>query len=59
MQQEQTWKPNQPIPKHANRKTLAAIITYHFFPVSHRTIQTWPLIVSRPNRAAIYEVAEA
>ena len=54
-----TWAPGQPEPKYANRKTLAAIITHHTFPVSHRTIQTWPLVVSRPNRAAIYQVAAA
>ena len=54
-----TWEPDQPLPRYADRKTIAAIITHSFFPVSHRTIQTWPLTVRRPNRAAIYDVAEA
>jgi hypothetical protein len=54
-----TWQPEQPLPRYADRKTLAAIITHNFFPISHRTLQTWPLTVRRPNRAAIYEVAEA
>ena len=54
-----TWQPEQPLPCYADRKTLAAIITHNFFPISHRTLQTWPLTVRRPNRAAVYEVAEA
>lgn len=54
-----TWEPDQPLPRFADRKTLAAIITHNFFPISHRTLQTWPLTVRRPNRAAVYEVAEA
>jgi|TARA_R110000764_G_scaffold118140_1_gene205582 hypothetical protein len=53
------WNPEFPLPKHADRKTLAAIITHHFFPISHRTLQTWPLTVRRPNRASIYNVEEA
>ena len=53
------WEPEQPLPRFADRKTLAAIITHNFFPISHRTLQTWPLTVRRPNRAAVYEVAEA
>tara|TARA_B100001057_G_scaffold365682_1_gene368821 strand:+ start:902 stop:1144 length:243 start_codon:yes stop_codon:yes gene_type:complete len=54
-----SWAPAQPLPKYADRKTLAAIITHHFFPISHRTLQTWPITVRRPNRAAVYEVSEA
>ena len=54
-----TWQPEQPLPRYADRKTLAAIITHNFFPISHRTLQTWPLTVRRPNLAAVYEVAEA
>ena len=54
-----TWQPEQPLPRYADRKTLAAIITHNFFPNSHRTLQTWPLTVRRPIRAAVYEVAEA
>jgi hypothetical protein len=54
-----TWQPEQPLPRYADRKTLAAIITHNFFPISYRTLQTWPLTVRRPNRAAVYEVAEA
>ncbi|MDA9855468.1 hypothetical protein N9C80_03470 [Paracoccaceae bacterium] len=54
-----TWQPELPLPRYADRKTLAAIITHNFFPISHRTLQTWPLTVRRPNRAAVYEVTEA
>ena len=53
------WEPGNPFPKYADRKTLAKIISFECFPVSHRTIQTWPLTVRRPNRAAVFEVAEA
>ena len=58
-ERQPTWQPEQPLPRFADRKTLAAIITHKFFPVSHRTLQTWPLTVRRPNRSAIYEVTEA
>ena len=54
-----SWAPEQPLPKYADRKTLAAIITHYCFPISHRTLQTWPLTARRPNRAVVYEVAEA
>ena len=54
-----TWQPEQPLPRYADRKTLAAIVTHNFFPISHRILQTWPLSARRPNRAAVYEVAEA
>jgi hypothetical protein len=53
------WNPDLPLPRNANRKTLAAIITHHYFPIGHRTLQTWPLTVRRPNRANIYDVQEA
>jgi len=56
---ESFWAPEQPLPKYADRKTLAAIITHHCLPISHRTLQTWPLTVRRPNRAAVYDVGEA
>ena len=53
------WEPGNPFPKYADRKTLAKIISFECFPVSHRTIQTWPLTVRRPNRATVYDVGEA
>ena len=51
-----TWSPDLPLPCYADRKTLAAIITHHFFPVSHRTLERWPLNVRKPNNKAILEV---
>ena len=60
MQLETTyWQPEQPLPYFADRNTLAAIISYHFFPIRPRTLEKWPLTVRRPNRAAIYNVQEA
>ena len=53
------WEPGQPFPKYADRKTLAKIISFERFPVSYRTLQTWPLIARRPNRAVVYDVNEA
>ena len=58
MSQKQTWRPDQPLPKNANKITSAAIVSHFYFPVSPRTLETWPLTVRRPNRAAIYEVEE-
>lgn len=55
---KQTWQPEQPLPQYADKATAAAIITHHFFPISPRTIERWPLVVRRPNKATIYEVGE-
>ena len=53
------WEPDKPLPRFADRKTTADIISHFYFPVSPRTIETWSLKVRRPNRAAVLEVAEA
>jgi hypothetical protein len=52
------WQPGQPLPTYADRATAAAIITHHFFPISHRTIEKWPLTVRRPNKTCVYRVEE-
>lgn len=54
-----TWEPDKPLPRFADRKTTADIISHFYFPISPRTIETWPLKVRRPNRAAVLEVTEA
>ena len=57
-----TWEAGQPLPRFANRKTLAKIISHFYFPISHRTLQNpqqWPLKYYKPNRAAVYDVTEA
>ena len=52
------WSPGQPHPKHADRKTLAAIISHEFFPISPRSLERWPLQVRRANGRAVYLVQE-
>ena len=59
MPQEIKWQPGQPLPHNADRKTLAAIITHTCFPISHRTIERWPLTARKPNKAVVYNVKEA
>jgi hypothetical protein len=46
------------LPQYADKQTAAAIITHFYFPISPRTLERWPLIVRRPNKAAIYAVEE-
>ena len=58
MPQKCSWKPEQPLPQYADKPTAAAIITHHFFPISARTLERWPLTVRRPNKATVYAVAE-
>ena len=58
MSRKATWQPKQPLPVNADKITSAAIITHLFFPISPRTLESWPLTVRRPNKASIYEVAE-
>jgi len=52
------WQPEQPLPQYADKPTAAAIVTHHFFPISPRTLERWPLTVRRPNKATVYEVDE-
>ena len=58
MPQKCSWRPDQPLPQYADKPTAAAIITHHFFPISARTLERWPLTVRRPNKATVYAVAE-
>ena len=58
MTRKTTWKPDLPLPQYADKQTAAAIITHYYFPISPRTLERWPLIVRRPNKAAIYAVEE-
>lgn len=46
-------------PKFADRQTLAKIISALYFPVTPRTIRTWPLAVWHPNKKAVHLVEEA
>lgn len=47
------------LPEFADRAKLAAIITARYFPISARTIRTWPLAVWHPNKKAVHKVSEA
>lgn len=47
------------LPEYADRYTLAAIISSRYFPVTARTIRTWPLAVSHPNKKAVHRVSDA
>ena len=58
MTRKTTWKPDLPLPQYADKQTAAAIITHFYFPISPRTLERWPLIVRRPNKASIYAVDE-
>ena len=54
-----SWAPEQPLPKYADRKTLAAIITHHFFQlaIEHSRHGQSRFVVQ--IRSAVYEVSEA
>ena len=47
-----------PLPVRVDRKTAAALVTQHFFPVSPRTVEAWPLTIRRVNGRATMETAE-
>ena len=48
----------QPYPVNVDRRVGAEIVTQHYFPVSPRTIESWPLTVRRVNGKALYNTAE-
>ena len=56
-----TWQPGQPVPKRANRVTLAVILTDEGFPThSPRTFERWPLRTWYfHGREAVHDVSEA
>ena len=47
------------LPRHGDRKMLAPIITKLVFPVSHRSLEVWPLKWRRVNGHAVAETTEA
>ena len=53
------WKPGQPLPRHADRKTLAAIITSEYGPVTHRALEDWPLVGRRFGSRKVFNVKAA
>jgi hypothetical protein len=54
-----TWSPGEPHPRNADRRILAAIITYEVGPVSPRSLEKWPLIGRRFNGRTVFPVADA
>ena len=56
-----TWQPGQPLPKRANRPTLAVILTHAGFPThSPRAFERWPLRTWHfHGREAVHDVQEA
>ena len=58
MTQHNQWSPDQPLPRYADRKTMVAIITHRFFPISPRTPERWPLTARKPNKSVVYDLKE-
>ncbi len=46
------------LPARVDRRRGAAIITHRYFPVSHRTLESWPLTWRRVNGRALVDTAE-
>lgn len=47
-----------PLPVRVDRRTAANLVTQHFFPVSPRTVEAWPLTIRCVNGKATIETAE-
>ncbi len=47
-----------PHPVRVDRRTAADLVSRHYFPVSHRTVEAWPLVVRHVNGKATVETAE-
>jgi hypothetical protein len=45
-------------PTRVDRKVGAKLVTRYFFPVSHRTIEAWPLVWRHVNGKAVVETVE-
>lgn len=46
------------LPARVDRKRAAELLTHHFFPVSHRTLEAWPLTWRHVNGYALCETRE-
>ena len=46
------------LPRYVDRRTGAALLTQHFFPASHRSLEVWPLTWRHVNGRALVETAE-
>ena len=46
------------LPARLDRRMAAKVITHHFFPVSHRTLETWPVRWRLVNGKALADTEE-
>jgi hypothetical protein len=46
------------LPKNMDRRAAAELVTRIYFPVSHRSLEAWPLVTRRVNGRALVEVRE-
>jgi hypothetical protein len=46
------------LPRRVTRRQAADLLGAHFFPVSPRTLEVWPLGVTRVNNRALIDTAE-
>ena len=46
------------MPARVDRRTGAALISYHFFPISPRTLERWPIAWRRINGRALANVSD-
>lgn len=46
------------LPRFSDRRALADLVTRYFFPVSHRTLEAWPLTWHHVNGRAVAVTAE-
>lgn len=46
------------LPARVDRRTGAALITQHFFPVSPRSLEAWPVVWQHVNGRAVGETAQ-
>ena len=53
------WQPGQPLPKWADKHTMAHIAYHHGEPISPDGLKFHPLKVTKPGRANLFDVAYA
>lgn len=46
------------LPARLDRASSAVLVSHHFFPVSSRTLERWPLAVRRINGKALIDTRE-
>ena len=43
------------LPRRVDKRTAAEYVSHYYFPISHRTIESWPLQVRYANGKALFE----